>query len=440
MELSFYGSLFEPDPRYFSETYLQTLWRRDLWKQFFRACGGEEIQILDPGDHNPVHGPDFRNARLYIDGVFQTGDIELHFDNQDWYQHGHQNNPDYNTVILHVVFRNRDASTFVRNERRQKIPVIRIPEEQITVENSRSSCEPADISADTGLSILQEMGRKRLLEKAAFFYEKRQRFSFNTLLFWGMFRVCGYRYNADNFNRLFLSFPWERYLREDLDAECIEAVLFHLSGIRPKTSDTYSRELLKMGASCTGDIELPDIRWSYSRSRPPNFPDRRIAWLSLFLKNMLGKDIQAELFHCIQIDRDPLKAANCFFSKESEHPYWQQHFRLGGAAGRKAQKLKPGSTLRREYFLNIVLPLLKAEQMLPSGDPRAEEQLRKIEQALPHIQMDGLYLNTERFLRHHGLEKAPGSRSWLTSQGILYCREHYCALSMSRLCPLCRNS
>lgn len=61
------------------------------------------LEVESPGILNEGSGPDFHGARVRIGGTFFVGDIELHRNVAEWMRHGHQTDPAYNGVILHVV-------------------------------------------------------------------------------------------------------------------------------------------------------------------------------------------------------------------------------------------------------------------------------------------------------------------------------------------------
>ena len=48
-------------------------------------------------------GPDFRNARLIIDGAVVDGDIEVHFEPKDWQKHKHH--LFFALLLLHVMLK-----------------------------------------------------------------------------------------------------------------------------------------------------------------------------------------------------------------------------------------------------------------------------------------------------------------------------------------------
>ena len=64
---------------------------------------GQPIKVVDSGLMNHDAGPDFFNAKLSIGGQMWVGNVELHLRSSQWYQHGHDKDEKYDSVILHVV-------------------------------------------------------------------------------------------------------------------------------------------------------------------------------------------------------------------------------------------------------------------------------------------------------------------------------------------------
>ena len=88
----------------FPEKLLQQIWLRgDFDARELRTADGHDVQIINPGRWNLLGGPDFTGARLRIDGVVTTGDVELHLRAADWRAHGHASDPAYDKVVLHVA-------------------------------------------------------------------------------------------------------------------------------------------------------------------------------------------------------------------------------------------------------------------------------------------------------------------------------------------------
>lgn len=68
-----------------------------------RDTDGNSIIIINPGQLNTYDGPDIQNVLVYYKGAFLQGDIECHSSSAGWFQHGHEHNHAYDSVIMHVV-------------------------------------------------------------------------------------------------------------------------------------------------------------------------------------------------------------------------------------------------------------------------------------------------------------------------------------------------
>jgi len=87
-----------------AERVLQKIWlQRDFDGRRMSLTDGRRLDILSPGEWNLLEGPDFRGARLRIDGREVSGEVEVHFHASDWRAHGHPANPAYRNVVLHVL-------------------------------------------------------------------------------------------------------------------------------------------------------------------------------------------------------------------------------------------------------------------------------------------------------------------------------------------------
>lgn len=88
------------------ETQLHYFWERSLLpKARLRTTSGDQIRILHKGSYNENEsGPDFLNARIAIGDLTWAGNIEIHIKSSDWKKHRHHDDPQYESVILHVVF------------------------------------------------------------------------------------------------------------------------------------------------------------------------------------------------------------------------------------------------------------------------------------------------------------------------------------------------
>src|SRR5256885_2446451 len=88
------------------ERLLQAVWQHQrLLRDQLRTLDGQTLRVLHPGFGNREAGPDFRGAVLQIgDGAPRSGDVEIDLHSGGWRAHGHDRNPAYQNVVLHVVW------------------------------------------------------------------------------------------------------------------------------------------------------------------------------------------------------------------------------------------------------------------------------------------------------------------------------------------------
>ncbi len=71
-----------------------------------KTSSNKRLQILSPGEFNVHSGPDFLDSAILIEGLVNVGDFEFHRNASEWYKHNHNENPEFNNVILHIVLNN----------------------------------------------------------------------------------------------------------------------------------------------------------------------------------------------------------------------------------------------------------------------------------------------------------------------------------------------
>lgn len=111
------------------EEFLYTIWKSDSVQKTMISLTGDEIEILNKGVlNNTEEGPDFRNAKVRINGITYVGDIEIDSNISDWISHGHNLSKRYNKVILHL-FAFKDNNKFLPYvESGRKVEAVHIAE------------------------------------------------------------------------------------------------------------------------------------------------------------------------------------------------------------------------------------------------------------------------------------------------------------------------
>jgi hypothetical protein len=91
-------------PRDIPERLLRHIWYHQLFERTrLSTHDGRSVHVLSPGTPNEDAGPDFSGASIRIGDILFRGDVEIHRTPAEWISHQHQNDPHYNSVILHVV-------------------------------------------------------------------------------------------------------------------------------------------------------------------------------------------------------------------------------------------------------------------------------------------------------------------------------------------------
>lgn len=100
----------------FREELLHWIWKTHRFDFYnIKTSCGKQVIIHDSGKLNKSDGPDFLGAEITIGNLRWYGDIEIHWKLSHWKAHGHTGDPNYDNVILHVLFENSEQ-TISRND------------------------------------------------------------------------------------------------------------------------------------------------------------------------------------------------------------------------------------------------------------------------------------------------------------------------------------
>src|SRR5579859_7827797 len=88
------------------ERLLQAVWQQQrLLRDQLKTLDGQTVRVLHPGFKNHEAGPDFRGAMVRIGTeASRTGDVEIDLVPGGWRAHGHDRNPAFKQVVLHVIW------------------------------------------------------------------------------------------------------------------------------------------------------------------------------------------------------------------------------------------------------------------------------------------------------------------------------------------------
>ena len=88
------------------EKLLQAVWQHQRLKRGqLQTTDGRAVRVFHPGFASLEGGPDFRGAVLQIGSEKPvSGDVEIDLQSSGWQAHGHDQNPAFQNVILHVLW------------------------------------------------------------------------------------------------------------------------------------------------------------------------------------------------------------------------------------------------------------------------------------------------------------------------------------------------
>jgi len=347
------------------EELLHFVWKYQLFeKRELTTTSGETVEIIQQGIHNFDAGPDFLQAKIKIGQQIWAGNIEIHVQSSEWFNHGHQNNPAYKNVILHLVYEDDMGKNF---QNKTKIPVLSLKYRinRIVIENYHQmmsntqwiACEDSIHLVDslTWQNWLQRLLTERLEYKLKYIDDLLLKYQndIHECLFISIARSFGYRVNADAFEKLAQITPQKIIARHKNSLFQIEALLFGQAGLLDqKFTDEYPLKLQReyeFLASKYNLVSMDSTEWKYARLRPPNFPTIRIAQFAQLLYK--SSSLLNKITNIKQVDE-----IFRLFNTETS-PYWHNHFTFDQITENKARK-KTGKNLINRIIINSVIPII----------------------------------------------------------------------------------
>jgi hypothetical protein len=350
------------------EALLHYVWQYQYFnKEGLSTTTGESVQVLHTGFYNTDAGPDFSESIIRIGTIEWAGHIEIHVKASEWLQHGHQHNPAYNGVILHVVWE-EDSSITLPNgsalptlELKQRVPADLLQKWETFLSNPYTiPCQPlfgyvSDIKKLSMLdrSLLHRLERKAEVVKKLY---KATGNDWEETAYRLLAQNMGFKINSEAFLRLAEAMPL-KLIRKHVDQPLqVEAFLFGQAGfLEMDTDEEYLQGLQREWSFLKKKYKLHDTGlsrhdWKYLRLRPANFPTVRLAQMAALLQQnphifslFLNTESPAQLNKALQVEPSL---------------YWQQHYDVGKTSKRQISGLGPDSL--ENILINTVTPLLVA--------------------------------------------------------------------------------
>lgn len=413
-----------------NEAFLQFIWQYQYYNRSALATTDmEEVEVLDPGIPNRNQGPDFLDARIRVGRTIWCGPVELHVRAGDWRHHGHDGDPQYGNVILHVVWEDDVGAAC-------PVPVLelggRIPR---LLEDTylgwmrnlrRIPCEDQLLSQGLSPSrawltgLLEERLRRRsdeIVSRLAMCGG-----DWETAFWWQLARNFGYRVNADAFEDMARSLHPTLLGRNRHSIQQLEALLLGQCGLlEVRPTDAYVELLQREYRFLKHKYGIHPVKAQvkFLRMRPQNFPTVRLAQLAMLLHGVerpFSKLIAVQTLE--EAERLLTVTANDF---------WHYHYRLEKTAVFMEKTL--GRGMVANIIINTVVPFLYAHA-LQSGRPDLRAR------ALTWLHETGPERNAAIQVFIEGGSKAAAAAD---TQALLHLEREYCSRKRCLECEIGRR-
>ncbi len=413
-----------------SERLLHYVWRHRLFAGELCTTDGREVDVIDVGLANSNAGPDFFNAKVRIGGMLWVGNVEIHLRSSDWVRHGHDHDPAYDNVVLHVVER---ADADIATDSGIRPPTLELAVPRHVRDNYTALCVNDDyprcwriVPVLTPLRVhswLAALVAERLQQRAGQCLQRLrqadgdwERAHFVTLA-----RAFGFGTNGDAFESWARQLPLHAAAKHRDNEVQVEALflgsagMLDIDGMPPSAreaarADAYlcllQREWAFLQHKFGLPAPMPHAQWRYLRMRPQSFPHIRLSQL-------------AQLYCSRRADLAAVLAATTrqqLHEALSTQPsaYWRDHYLFGLSARPSAKRLSAASL--DLLVVNAITPVLFARGTALSDDSLCEQAVDLLQQ----LPAEHNYIT--RQWAHCGITAASAA----DSQALLQLKRAYC--------------
>ena len=414
------------------EDFLHYVWK---FQKFdvgqFLTSNNESLHIRNQGSHNLNSGPDFFNSQIELDGQLWAGNVEIHLKSSDWYAHGHETDPAYDNVILHVVWEHdaeifrKDGTaipTFVINERVPKNTLEQYLK-LFSKEKKWINCENDFASVDdfTTQNWLERLYFERLQRKEVFLLKELESTQnhWEALLFRMLCKNFGLKVNSESFFSIGKSVDFSVVKKCSQEQQDLEALLMGQSGLlEGEKEDWYFKALKVKHEYLKHKFELHNegvIAPKFFRLRPPNFPSIRLAQLAmLYFKrdNLFSKVVS------INNMKEFYDLFNVYASE-----YWNTHYNFGVS-----------SLERKKRLTNNFVDLLVINTIIPIKFCYGMQQGRDVSEEILQLASEISSEENSIVIKFNSLKKV--STNSYQSQALLELKSEYCDKNKCLQCAI----
>jgi hypothetical protein len=385
-----------------NESFICKIWEAgELYYSNLHTTDNEKVEVLELGSRNFDSGPDYRGAKIRVNGKVYKGDVEVHRDFRSWADHNHPKDRSYNTVILQVVLWDSPEKVKPKLRIKRELPTVILSSflnrsihsiwQEIIDNPSDKFKLPCfgfnNTVTDEKIRIMMEdLALERLKLKTLrikerlneLYYEKGRNIDYRAfiknslpwqqVLYEYMFEALGYSKNKETMLTLAKNLPLQKINRfigtsEIDELKLIQSLLYGSAGFLfdVRYRDDYITELKNSWLILNEHIKnkrIDKAEWKFFRMRPSNFPTVRIAYGSQIILKLIKGNLFKDIILSFQADnfRSNICKKRLFdlFSPE-EDDYWSTHYDFGKQ--RKSKNKLIGSERIDDIISNVIIPL-----------------------------------------------------------------------------------
>ena len=426
------------------EKLLQSIWQHQrLRRDQLTTLDVQRVRVLHPGFGSVEGGPDFREAVIQFgNNAPISGDIEVDIRDSGWRAHGHDKNPAFKNVILHVVWDAKPPASHPPTLCLSKVLDAPLAELSLQLEHNSIRALPETLlgkcssplrerDVATLATLLNQAAFVRLQNKAAHFRARAQHVGWEQSLWEGLFRALGYKHNVWPMQHLAETrILWQR----DTDSAFkIQSRLLGLSGLLPAElsrnqsgADDYVRRIWdSWWRERDGFSEniLPRTVWRFHGLRPANHPQRRLALAAHWASDATFIE-RIEHWCQSEIEEKALLDSLTKILSVGRDDFWFWHWTFRSARMSKSRPLL-GEKRVTDLAVNVILPWLWI-RAVEGGNTKLKLEMERRYNTWPAAEDNSVL----RLARQRLLGRSATGRSCLntaaTQQGLLQIVRDFC--------------
>ncbi len=346
-----------------NEKLLQYIWQFQYFnKSNLVTAENDALSIINVGTLNTNQGPDFFNARIKINNIILSGNIEIHTKASQWILHQHSNDKNYKNIILHIVWENDIP---IKDDNNTPIPTLELKNivPKVLIEKYIELMEATlQLPCNSFLPCLSQLGwtswkerltTERLLYKSSQIQEvyKKNNNNWEETMWQLLAYNFGLKVNATFFQQVAETISNNILSKHKNRIHQLEAMLLGQANLlNDEFQNDYPLSLKKEYIFLKRKYNLNEVKGSalFLRMRPANFPTIRLAQLAALISN------SSHLFSKIKEIETISELQNLFNINCSS--YWNYHYTFFDNPSDFDEK-KLGKQTIDNIIINTIIPI-----------------------------------------------------------------------------------